>query len=261
MPPNSELRRLARQNVEKRTNSLGRRLGGRAMQPGEDPRPVIVGAIERRNTINRGCASGNANADKLADQASKNTVMTKSEEDDANDRAIAEALLELWEAEESRRLYATPPPGGGLTWTPEGGLSNDASQSQKSQTKPQKTIAPTKSILRRRPEEMSEEEQMNWALQESVRKGSIASASTSSSRGTRSDTTNNSMAPPARPPAGFVETYNTTRRPPQRPPRPDDHELPPENEIYELDSDNRADIANAMSSLSLIHISEPTRPY
>lgn len=156
VPPPDELRRLARASAEKRrtlTTGSGRKLGGAPLHRGTDPRKVIADAATRRNTINRGCASGTAEAGELAEQAGRNTFKTKADEDDANDRAIAEALLELMEEEENRKLngtYATPPPSGGLGWTPETGLFS-AGEAKEQAGAP-----------------MSEEEQMKWALQESM---------------------------------------------------------------------------------------------
>lgn len=102
--------------------------------------------------MDRGCASGTADAGRLADQASRQTFKTKAEEDDANDRAIAEALLELMEEDEARKMqdtFSAPAPHGGLAWTPEKGLYS-ASE------------AVTNTLI-------SEEEQMKWALEESTR--------------------------------------------------------------------------------------------
>ena len=169
IPPQHEIRRLARQNAEQRrdrSKGSGQRLGGRAIPIGQDPRNAIVGAIERRNTINRGCASNDADVNKLAHDASKNTTSTRAEEDDANDRAIAEALLELWEEEENRKLnqeYAKPPPGGGLTWTAESGLVNSTSPKRPPVTcKPVPQPIPQTSVP-------SEDEQLRWAMEQSLK--------------------------------------------------------------------------------------------
>ncbi|GAB7345874.1 hypothetical protein MBLNU457_4121t1 [Dothideomycetes sp. NU457] len=168
LPPH-ELRRLARQNAEQRRDrnkGSGQRLGGRGIPVGQDPRNVIVGAIERRNTINRGCASNNANATQLANDASRNTTSTRAEEDDANDRAIAQALLELMEEEENRKLnqeYAKPPPGGGLTWTPEAGLTQSTNHTPPTAThRPAPQTHSSASIPR-------EEEQLRWAMEQSLK--------------------------------------------------------------------------------------------
>ena len=166
VPPAHELRRMARQSAEKRrvlTKNSGQRLGGRGLATGQDPRRVIADNIERRNAVDKGCASGSADAGRLAQQASRNVFKTKGELDDANDRAIAEALLELMEEEENRKLegtYATLPAGGGLTWTPEGGLATEVGQ------KPpvHRADSPT------------EEEQLEWALRESTKPADVTKA-------------------------------------------------------------------------------------
>ncbi|PNS19097.1 hypothetical protein CAC42_1833 [Sphaceloma murrayae] len=171
MPPNSELRRMAKQNAEKQRKSEkekgkknGFRLGGKSIKIGQDPRKIIADAVERRNTIDRGCASGDPNADSLARQSSQRTIRTKSGEDDANDRAIAEALLELMEEEEMAKLEQTwdgPSSSGGLTWDPRSGLS--AMPAARGRTPPNA---------------MSEQEQIKWALKESMRTASASNENT-----------------------------------------------------------------------------------
>ncbi|TKX19122.1 WLM domain-containing protein 3 [Elsinoe australis] len=171
MPPNSELRRMAKQNAEKQRKSdkekgkkTGFKLGGKSIPLGQDPRKVIADAVERRNTIDRGCASGAPNADSLARQSSQKTIKTKSSEDDANDRAIAEALLELMEEEEMMKLEQSwdgPSYSGGLEWNPQTGLS----------------AAPA-SRGRTPPTDMSEQEQIKWALKESMRTSPSSKADT-----------------------------------------------------------------------------------
>jgi DNA-dependent metalloprotease WSS1 len=161
VPPTHEMRRLARASAEKRkaqgilSKGSGQRLGGTPLHLHGDIRQVIADQVTRRNTISKGCASGRGDANKLADQSANNTFKTKAEEDDANDRAIAQALYELIEEEEERKLngtYSTAPHGGGLAWSPTNGLfaasgpSTDGSH----------------------PRQPSEEEQLKWAMQESM---------------------------------------------------------------------------------------------
>jgi hypothetical protein len=106
VPPQQEIRRLARANAEKRRvlqNASGRTLGGQQNHPSPaDLRKTLANAAERRATADRGCASGTAKASDLADQAGRRTFKTQAEEDDANNRAIAEALFDLLEEEETR---------------------------------------------------------------------------------------------------------------------------------------------------------------
>ena len=155
IPPQSEIRQLARANAEKRRvlqKSSGQRVGGNTHR-GTDIRKVIADAAIRRNKMDRGCASGTADAGRLADQASQKTFTTKAEEDDANNRAIAEALLDLMEEEEAKKMFGTftsaPPIAGGLAWSPERGLYSGDTASTKLPS--------------------TEEEQMEWALQESMK--------------------------------------------------------------------------------------------
>ncbi|KXT15920.1 hypothetical protein AC579_1439 [Pseudocercospora musae] len=162
LPPH-DLRRLARESAETRKaqgtlmQGSGQRLGGRAIQQfGSDVRKVIADQITRRNTISKGCASGRSDASKLSEQSSNNTFKTKAEEDDANNRAIAQALYELMEEEEEQKLNGTfmeKPGSGGLEWSPENGLYN-AGMNLPSNDR------------HGRP---SEEDQLKWAMEESTR--------------------------------------------------------------------------------------------
>ncbi|CAD0082474.1 unnamed protein product [Aureobasidium vineae] len=159
VPPQHEMRRLARANAEQRRvlqKGSGRTVGGKRVTPGVDLRKVLADAADRRATVDRGCASGTAQANNLAEQAGRHTFKTKAEEDDANNRAIAEALFDLIEEEEAQKMkgtFSTPSPSGGLTWSKEHGLA---------------TTGPnvSDSDLPR-----TEEEQTRWALQESLKDG------------------------------------------------------------------------------------------
>lgn len=171
-PPPHEMRRLARASAEKRKTQgtlgqgSGQRLGGTPLHAqGRDIRQVIVEQATRRNTIDRGCASGRKDAGKLSQQASHNTFRTKAEEDDANNRAIAQALYELMEEEERQKLNGTfkgspSPSDGGLAWSPEAGLYNAGMDASVTHVD---TSFPT------------EEEQMKWALQEGAQQTSTDS--------------------------------------------------------------------------------------
>lgn len=155
VPPQSEIRRMARANAEKRRvlqKGSGQRVGGNPLHRGTDIRRVIADAADRRNRIDRGCASGMADAGRIADHASQQTFTTKAEEDDANDRAIAEALLELMEEDEMKKTlgtFTTPSAEGGLAWHPEKGLYSASDDDVR--------------------DHMSEEEQLKWAMQESMK--------------------------------------------------------------------------------------------
>lgn len=164
-PPPDEMRRLARASAEKRqaqnklSKGSGQRLGGTPLHMmGRDVRQIIADQVTRRNTINKGCGSGRQDAIKLSDQAANNTFTTKAEEDDANNRAIQQALYELIEEEEERKVqgtFSTAPAEGGLAWHPEDGLYDP-----RTERVPELTSNET---------HPSEEEQMEWALQESRR--------------------------------------------------------------------------------------------
>ena len=161
-----EMRRQAKASAEKRqaqgtlSKGSGQRLGGAPIHShGADVRKVIADQAIRRNAVNRGCASGRGDAGKLADQSANNTFKTKAEEDDANDRAIAQALFELMEQEEERKLtkstFAAAPTNGGLAWSPETGLY-DPGKGGKSNANGHGH------------RHMSEEEQLRWALRDST---------------------------------------------------------------------------------------------
>lgn len=128
--PLDEMRRQARIAAEKRRSlnkGSGQKLGGKPTLRGVDMRKVIADAATRRNTITKGCASGTKNAGQLSSDASKNGFRTKAEENDANDRAIAQALAELMEEEEMQKLenLCAPSGTGGLAWDRENGLQFD----------------------------------------------------------------------------------------------------------------------------------------
>lgn len=117
--PRDEARRIARTAAEKRRTlyaGSGQRLGGAPVRAGTDIREVIVGAIERRNTVLKGCGSDNKNEkeiQELGDQATQNGFRTKAEEDKANDSAIAQALWELVQEDEKKERgdsYIPPSP-------------------------------------------------------------------------------------------------------------------------------------------------------
>ncbi|KAK5736123.1 hypothetical protein LTR17_007645 [Elasticomyces elasticus] len=165
VPPPHEMRRLARASAEKRSaqgklgKGSGQRLGGAPIhQHGSDVRQVIADSITRRNTVDKGCASGRQDAGKLADQAANNTFSTKAEEDDANDRAIAQALFELMELEEERNItngtFSKQPTDGGLAWSPGSGLYDSVNDQKPSPVSPQ--------------QHPTEDEQLKWALQHSM---------------------------------------------------------------------------------------------
>lgn len=171
VPPPHEMREIARINAEKRRaqgalfSGSGQKLGGTPVHlQGPDIRRVMADQAIRRKAISSGCASGSHNAIELSQQAESSAFKTKAEEDDANNLAISKALQELMEQEEDQKFsgFEEPSNGGGLSWSAKNGLY-DAGPSR-----------PTSSGRHDHP---SEEEQMKWAMEDSVR---CAGESTSS---------------------------------------------------------------------------------
>lgn len=148
--PRDEARRIARAAAEKRRtlySGSGQRLGGTPVRVGTDIRQVIVNAIERRNAVLQGCGSDDKSAkeiEDLANQATRNGFRTKAEEDEANDRAIAQALWELVQEDEKREygdqyIPATPanPTGnGGGVLSPQKSFKPESSSSPSTSTRP-----------------------------------------------------------------------------------------------------------------------------
>jgi hypothetical protein len=156
-PTERDLRELARAGAEKRRTmstlsaGSGRRLGGSDIMLGQDAREVIAGQALLRNTINQGCGSNRSDAGSLAQSSLTPAFRTKAEEDDANDRAITQALYELMEEEETAKLNGTlmsAPATGGLAWSRDHGLYDP---------KTEQSRVPT------------EDEQLKWAMAESAR--------------------------------------------------------------------------------------------
>ncbi len=149
--PRDEARRIARNAAEKRRtlySGSGQKLGGRPIPVGTDIRRVIVDASESRNTVLKGCGSCNNKDEKevidLADDATEHGFKTKADEDEANDRAIAQALWDLVQEDEKKEygdLYIPPTPsnptgnGGGDVGSPETVKRDAPSSSAKSKTK------------------------------------------------------------------------------------------------------------------------------
>lgn len=107
--PLEEARRQARAAAEQRRRlsaGSGQRLGGAPVLRGTDMRKVIADAAQRRIDVTQGCASGTERGTQLAEEASRNGFRTKAEEDDANERAIMQAYIEMIE-EEEREKYGS----------------------------------------------------------------------------------------------------------------------------------------------------------
>ncbi|KAF8865284.1 WLM-domain-containing protein [Acephala macrosclerotiorum] len=139
-----EARRIARNAAEKRRTlnaGSGQKLGGRPVPVGTDIRRVIVDAIERRSTVLKGCGAGGEKSDQeikdLADEATQNGFRTKAEMDEANERAIAQALWELVQEDEKKEYganyipptQANPTGNGGGDVGPSGSIKREAPSS------------------------------------------------------------------------------------------------------------------------------------
>lgn len=118
--PPREAHRVARIAAEQRARQAalscgsGQKLGGAPIHRGQDIRAVITNAVERRNTIDRGCGSQNYTEKEIAtisEAATKSGFKTQAEEDAANEAAIAQALWELVQEDEKRihgKNYVAP---------------------------------------------------------------------------------------------------------------------------------------------------------
>ncbi|KAK8061337.1 WLM domain-containing protein [Apiospora phragmitis] len=134
--PMQEARHMARAAAEKRrvlSSGSGRRLGGRAVGPGQDIRRVIADVAERRTKTLKGCASGTLKDDEvreIAATATNNGFRTQAEEDAANDAAIAQALWELVQEDEKAKYGASyvPPSAENPTGNGEGTVLSDGNK-------------------------------------------------------------------------------------------------------------------------------------
>jgi hypothetical protein len=154
--PRDEARRIARAAAEKRRTlyaGSGQKLGGRPVTVGTDIRKVIVDAIERRNTVLKGCGADRTDEKEkrdLADAAAKNGFKTKAEEDEANDRAIAQAIWDLVQEDEKEEYgdsYVPPtasnPTGnGGGKVGPEQAIKEESPSNHPASLAPVRAKAP-----------------------------------------------------------------------------------------------------------------------
>ncbi|KAI5927355.1 WLM domain-containing protein [Camillea tinctor] len=135
--PKHEARRLAHAEAERRRkqhiqqSGSGQRLGGKAPSQARDIRKVIADAAERRIRLLQGCANENQTPERIRDIAettSKNGFKTKAAEDEANEVAIAQALMELIQEEHDAKrgsTYVQPhTPNAGASTSREGGSRN-----------------------------------------------------------------------------------------------------------------------------------------
>lgn len=132
--PVVEMRRQARAAAEQRKllqKKSGQKLGGRAVPRNFNIREVIAEAATKRTRITQGCASNAIDVEEIAAEATRNGFRTQAEEDQANERAIAEALWELAQEEAAVDAGLDAPRNNpdhqawsteGLVWNPETGL-------------------------------------------------------------------------------------------------------------------------------------------
>ncbi|KAJ5565702.1 Zinc finger RanBP2-type [Penicillium sp. DV-2018c] len=107
--PLDEARRQARAAAEQRrtlSKNSGKRLGGAPVLRGTDIRKLRADAAQRRIEVTQGCASGTDRSTELAEEASHG-FRTQAEEDDANERAIMEAFIELIQEEEREKYESS----------------------------------------------------------------------------------------------------------------------------------------------------------
>ncbi len=104
--PKHEARRRARAAAEKRrtlTTGSGQKLGGTPVARGQDIRQVIADAATRRATVTKGCASGTDKGRGIVEETSRNGFRTKAEDDDANEEAIMQAVIDLVQEDEKEK--------------------------------------------------------------------------------------------------------------------------------------------------------------
>lgn len=107
--PLDEARRQARAAAEQRrvlAKNSGKKLGGTRVLRGTDIRKLRADAAQRRIEVTQGCASGTDRSTELAEEASHG-FRTQAEEDDANERAIMEAFIELIQEEEREKYESS----------------------------------------------------------------------------------------------------------------------------------------------------------
>ena len=107
--PMHEAKRRARAAAEKRrmlTAGSGQKLGGAPVMRGSDIRKIIADAAQRRIKVMNGCASGTDKGREIAHNVEKKkegVKTTKAEEDDADERAIMQAYIDLIQEEEKEK--------------------------------------------------------------------------------------------------------------------------------------------------------------
>lgn len=114
--PLNEARRQARAAAERRKTlqiGSGQRLGGTGIMRGQDPRAVIAAAVERRQRIERGCASNTDKGRLIAREEGSKTNVTRTavEHEDEDDATMMQAYIDLIQEDEQQAmgdLYIPP---------------------------------------------------------------------------------------------------------------------------------------------------------
>lgn len=158
--PMHDARRVARAAAERRrtlTSGSGQKLGGRPVLAGTDIRKVIVEAIERRATVLKGCGSGETRDEKeikaLADQATSNGFKTKAGEDEANERAISQAMWELIQEDQKKEYGADYIPSSAEN--PTGNGAGQIGASRPAKVEPAASMSKLKAAPARQPRHIS----------------------------------------------------------------------------------------------------------
>jgi hypothetical protein len=160
--PHDEVRRIQRAAAEKRRalgGGSGQRLGGAPVLVGQDIRKVIADAAERRMTVMKGCGSGNEDSKAIVDQATNNGFRTKAEEEDANDRAIVEAYMELLQ-EEEREVGESYIPSS--QHTPGPNSTDESATSRKGKKRSSGAVEPDAIDLTEETEDMLVSDKSQW---------------------------------------------------------------------------------------------------
>ena len=107
--PLNEARRKARAAAERRKTlqaGSGQRLGGSGIMRGQDPRAVIAAAVERRQRIERGCASNTDKGRQLEREEvnKKNVTRTTVDHEDEDEATMMQAYIDLIQEDEQNQL-------------------------------------------------------------------------------------------------------------------------------------------------------------
>jgi DNA-dependent metalloprotease WSS1 len=107
--PINEMRRQARAAAEKRKvtqQGSGQRLGGAGIMRGQDARSVIAAAVERRQRIERGCATDTNDDRLIAREAARSANVTRTmvEQEDEDEATMMQAYIDLIQEDEQQEM-------------------------------------------------------------------------------------------------------------------------------------------------------------